>query len=138
METETKVARMTLGKTWSGTVLTIAFQNRDADGKVIGEAAPPLVFDMAKASAECRARAERHGWEQRLGDRAAISKDTKTGKSATVEEKRSAVAELVDYYQTGAESWELKGAPRKPLTDEEKKALALDILAKLGLTVEIK
>lgn len=120
--------KMTLNKTWKDGVLTIAFQNRDAEGKVVGSAAEPLTFDPSKASDPCRAKAAEHGWEQRLGDAAAMSKDTKTGLPASVEDKRNAVKALIDHYEGGSVEWNLRG--RQPI-DEDK--LLEMLLAKKGL-----
>lgn len=108
---ETKPAKMRLSKTWDadGNVLTIAFMNVNVDGNVIGPAADPIVFDRRLAITEMRDQAERHGWEQKHGDCAAIPRDTKSGKSATVAEKRQAVLESCERFGSGATSWTLKG-----------------------------
>jgi len=46
-----------------------------------------------------------HGLVQRIQDRAAISRDPKTGKAAPPAEKLAAMKELVDYYNSGATEW---------------------------------
>lgn len=64
-------------------------------------------FEPTKASSECRAYAEWHGWEQRLRDAAAKPCDKKTGKSASPKEKFAAIRRLADYYLGGAVQWNL-------------------------------
>lgn len=46
-----------------------------------------------------------HGFKQRISDKAALPCDEVTGRSASPQEKFDAMAELVDYYTTGAEGW---------------------------------
>lgn len=55
-----------------------------------------------------RARAELHGWKQRISDKAALSRDPKTGKSATPEQKFAAVKAIIDHYESGADKWEME------------------------------
>ena len=69
-----------------------------------------LRFSPERASTECRTRAELHGWIQRISDAAAISRDTKTGKSATAAEKLAAMAKLVEHYETGTADWKMAGS----------------------------
>lgn len=77
----------------------------------------PIMFDRRLVSAGCRDRAEQHGWEQRLGDRAAKSQDTKTGKPAQPQEKWEAIQVLAQHYQAGSEAWRMVGE-RKPVDTE--------------------
>lgn len=137
METETKkIVKMRLRKTWdeSGNVMSIAFDGVDIDGDFVAPMAEPIRFDRTKATAEMRDQAERHGWEQKHGDCAAIPKDTKSGKSATVTEKRDAVLESCERFEQGATSWTAKGGPRI-LTPEQKRALLDKLAAELGVTI---
>jgi hypothetical protein len=79
--------------TIAGAVLTITV-----------EGAGSVVFDATKASAVNRARAEMHGWNQRLADAAALDK------GATAAQKHAAIAELATYYMGGEVEWARKGA----------------------------
>lgn len=138
--------RMTLKKTWNEAVLTVTFEARDAEGKVTGVAAEPLLFDRNKVAVGLRGSdalpsdAEKHGWEQRIGDKAAMSKDTKTGKPATVESKRDAMKALIDYYESGAAEWNLRGG-RAPETAEtliaKLMAMGYDVSKKSGEPVDV-
>jgi hypothetical protein len=111
MTDERKIVKMRLGKDWTenGNILTTRFLGVDIDGEYVRDLADPIVFDRRKATAEMRDQAERHGWEQKHGDCAAIPKDTKSGKSATVEEKRAAVLASCERFEGGATAWTLKG-----------------------------
>lgn len=79
----------------SGTSLQITV--RDVPGT--------LVFDTTLASPECAAIAVMHGWKQRIADAAAIARDTKTGASATPEEKHEAMRALIEHYESGTTEW---------------------------------
>ena len=68
-----------------------------------------MEFDPAKAHEDCRKRAEVHGWIQRLSDRAAKPRDTKTGRAATAGEKFAAIQELVEHYLSGSADWSMAG-----------------------------
>ena len=67
-----------------------------------------IVFDTELA-VHLMSRAACHGFEQRLRDRAAISADTKTGLSASAQDKFDRIKALVDHYHNGGE-WEMRGA----------------------------
>lgn len=64
-----------------------------------------LVLDVAKVHAANRAKAELHGFVQRISDAAAMARDSKTGASATPQEKFEAMKRLVEHYQSGSEEW---------------------------------
>lgn len=68
---------------------------------------PDILFAPGKASPQNRAYAEFHGWKQRLTDAAAVSADTETGKTSPAE-KHAAILALVEYYETGADTWARK------------------------------
>lgn len=53
-------------------------------------------LNMHKLTEEVLLMATLHGLKQKLGDAAAISRNTETGKSATIEDKFNAVRELAD------------------------------------------
>lgn len=65
----------------------------------------PVTLKFADCSEAVRAEAMGYGFEVALTRMAAIGKDTKTGKSATAEEKRDAIAGRADHFATGTESW---------------------------------
>lgn len=64
-----------------------------------------LTLDVAKVHAANRARAELHGFVQRISDAAAMARDSKTGASATPQEKFAAMQRLVEHYVSGSEEW---------------------------------
>jgi hypothetical protein len=102
-----------LDKTWAedGNIMTAAFIGYDVDSKRIGKVpgVAEIRFDRRLASAENRDHAERHGWEQKIGDAAAIQRDTKSGKSASLEDKLSAMAEVAERLQLADGGWDAKG-----------------------------
>lgn len=69
-----------------------------------------FVFDPDKVSAENRARAMMHGFEQRIRDAAALSVDRDTGKSATAQEKHDAALRIAEHLMSGATEWNLRPA----------------------------
>lgn len=75
--------------------------------KIAGEEAYDRLTDLGKQGIG-------HGFEQKLRDRAAIEKDTKTGKSATPQEKFDAMKALADHLATGG-TWAMKGGGIRPL-----------------------
>lgn len=64
-----------------------------------------LKLDLARVSAANRERAALHGFVQRVSDAAAMARDSKTGASATPQEKHAAMKRLVEHYESGAEGW---------------------------------
>ena len=69
-----------------------------------------FVFDPDKVSAENRARAMMHGFEQRIRDAAALSVDRDTGRSATAQEKHDAAHRIADHLMSGSTDWNLRAA----------------------------
>lgn len=67
-------------------------------------------FDPDKVSAENRARAMIHGFEQRIRDAAALSVDRDTGRSASAETKFDAAKRIADHLMSGTTEWNLKPA----------------------------
>lgn len=57
-------------------------------------------------------RAMIHGLIQRISDRAAISRNTETGKPATPFEKFEAMRELSEHYASGSSDWSMRVAAR--------------------------
>lgn len=77
-----------------------------------------FTFDPSKAHANNRARAEVHGWLQRISDGGALSREPKTGKPATPADKMARMRAIADHYQSGAAEWGLRAAPRTPKRDD--------------------
>ena len=81
-----------------------------------------IVFDTSTAHPRLAQRAALHGWKQRISDAAAIPRDTETGKSASPEEKFTAMQALVEHYMTGTDQWSRvrssEGGGAKSLTIE--------------------
>jgi hypothetical protein len=68
-----------------------------------------LKFVPGLASEACRARAELHGWIQRISDAAALGRDPKSGQPASPQAKLEAMKKLVDHYESGAAEWRMAG-----------------------------
>lgn len=87
-----------------------------------------LVLDVAQVNAANRARAEMHGFVQRVSDAAAMARDSKTGASATPQQKYEAMKRLVEHYASGAEEWSparvTEGVGR-PRVDRDKELLVM-------------
>lgn len=66
-----------------------------------------MVLDLAKANATSE-QAMYHGYEQKVRDAAAIPRDTKTGASATPQEKFDAMERVVEALHTGV--WNVKAS----------------------------
>lgn len=69
-----------------------------------------FVFDPDRVSAENRARAMMHGFEQRIRDAAALSVDRETGKSATPQAKHDAALRIAEHLMSGATEWNMRVA----------------------------
>lgn len=94
-----------------------------------------LVLDVAQVHAANRAKAELHGFVQRISDAAAMARDSKTGASATPQQKFEAMKKLVEHYQSGSEEWSparsTEGVSRARVDrDKELLAMALGIFSK--------
>lgn len=73
----------------------------------------PVVFSVEKAHESMRDYAEMHGWEQRLRDNAAIPRKDAPNGTVTEAMRRDAVVQLVNHYESGAETWSLKSSAPK-------------------------
>lgn len=73
---------------------------------VIG--AGQFTFDPTEASQGVRARAQVHGFVQRICDRAAKGRDPETGKPAPAVDRMAAMKSLADHYASGSEDWSPK------------------------------
>lgn len=96
----------------SNSVVTHSMQDGNIVFNVLG--AGRLVFDPNRVSAENRARAMIHGFVQRISDGAARLKDTKTGASASPEEKLAMMARIAEHLMSGTTEWNLRAAPATP------------------------
>lgn len=86
----------------------------------------PLTLCPANLAEAVRARGLIHGLKQKCVDAAAIARDPTTGRSATVEDKRNAVARVIDMLSRGL--WtERKAAERR----SDDNALLVDALAEV-------
>lgn len=121
--------KVRINKKWTGDVLTLTFMGYDADGKKVPlPGFDPITFDRTAASESNRDHAERHGWEQKLGDVAAMSRDNKTGESASPVEKHAAVMAEAVRLANAAEPWNRQG--REPIDED---ALLAQLLEKRGM-----
>jgi hypothetical protein len=92
----------------------------DAEGRLVFEVigAGVLKFDPKKAAGECRAKAERHGWFQRISDAAAMSRTDDEGniipRSDIAKAKLAAMTKVAAHYETGTTEWSrvAEGGPR--------------------------
>lgn len=104
----------------------------DAPGRELrwsfGAGIEDVAFIMPE-SGDLLTRASAHGFKQRIGDAAAIPRDTSTGASATLADKRAAMARIVAALEAG--EWEVRAEARKPLVIDVK-ALAAAIAAIRG------
>lgn len=64
-----------------------------------------LTLEVAKVNQLNREKAMLHGFVQRVSDAAAMARDSKTGASASPQEKFEAMRRLVEHYASGAEGW---------------------------------
>ena len=87
-----------------------------------------LTLTFACLSPELKQQAMVHGLVQRVSDRAAMSRDGSSGKSATPEEKFEAMKVLVDHYNSGSAAWNLSGGERGPSDEVKLLATALSEL----------
>lgn len=71
-----------------------------------GKATPAeFALDLRQVSEGNKARGMRHGFIQRIVDKAAIGRDAATGKTANPAIKFSAMKDLADHYNSGADTW---------------------------------
>ena len=95
---------------------TVVRVTLDNDGQVIGVFAgndkPVVLVNVKKLTDEVRNAALFHGLKQKLVDSAALSRDPKTGKSATPAEKMAAVLETAANLASGI--WNTRGTGDGP------------------------
>lgn len=73
-----------------------------------------LRVSFASLSRAVRDRALAHGIVQRVVDAAALSRDGKSGKSASTLEKFTAMKEIVEHLMSGTENWSLAREQESP------------------------
>jgi hypothetical protein len=102
--------------------------------EVVGEG--KFEVRLADLSENVKVRGLLHGLKQRVSDKAAIPRDTATGKSATPGEKFEAMRALGAHLSSGTVDWEMRkgvGGPRGP-SDETR--LVLRAIAEIqGISV---
>jgi len=86
-------------KAINGTKITFTFTGLES-----------VVFDADKAHDDTRSHAMMHGFMQRIGDNAAISKSELNNYTVTEEMRRDAVLELVNHYHSASPNWNVKSA----------------------------
>ena len=72
-----------------------------------------------------------HGLKQRVSDAAALSRNATTGKSATPEEKRVAMSELIEHYNSGTADWNRARRAGARATRDSDAVMLLAALARL-------
>jgi hypothetical protein len=68
----------------------------------------PFTFVPGSAHPLMQARAELHGWIQRISDGGALSRDPATGLPATPEAKRARMLAIATHYASGSDDWAMK------------------------------
>lgn len=112
---------------------------RDAEQITInlhGSTKAPIVVRFAQLSDAVRAAAFGYGMEVRLTRAAALTRDTKSGKSATPDEKHEAIRKLAEHYASGAESWAMAREGGGGLSADTR-ALIDALVAALGLDPDV-
>jgi hypothetical protein len=109
---------MANAKAKSNSVVTTLWINSILNISVLG-IDQPITFDCDLASEANRAQAERHGWTQRLCDRAAkgavvraagmSDAQYEAAKAAVTQSKFNAIKELAEYYMSGDVAWRMAG-----------------------------
>ncbi len=115
--------------------ITVWFRETDRQGgeTVTRRVLDPITLRWAQMSDATRAEGFGYGMEVRLTRAAAIEKDSKTGKSASVEEKHAAVKRLADHYASGTDQWAMASLGGGGLSADTK-VLIEALVRVLGLT----
>jgi hypothetical protein len=69
----------------------------------------PIVLRFDQLSEAVKTEAMGYGMEVRLTRAAALERDTKSGKSATPQDKHAAILKLAEHYASGTEAWAMSG-----------------------------
>ena len=99
----------------------VGFVQNEDGSQVYSVGGESVVFHPDMVHADCRVRAELHGWKQRISDKAALGKD------ATGEEKLAAIRAVVGHFESGTADWAMvrgTGKGRKSEVDWTCEALA--------------
>lgn len=75
---------------------------------------PALTFNPMKASLLNRNYAQQFGWDNRIKNKTSVTADKATGK-VDLGEKYRLAKELIEFYEQGGDSWEMRsaGSPRE-------------------------
>lgn len=73
---------------------------------------PELVFNLNKCSDTILTEMAGHGAIARVGDKAAITRDSVPGGIVTEAMRRAAMVPVVNHYESGTDQWELTAGPR--------------------------
>lgn len=84
----------------TGRVITFTVRGAGPEGKDAS-----FEVDVSTLSEANRNRALLHGITQRISDRAAMARNTTTGKAASPADKFQAMKSLADHYTSGAADW---------------------------------
>lgn len=101
---------MSIDKPKSNSVITTGVEDTPI-GKVIVfkvKDAGETRLELNKLHTAITERAMIHGLVQKVSDAAALSRDPKTGKSASAQDKLSAMVKVVEHLCSGTEEWNLK------------------------------
>ena len=108
---------MAQAKAKSNSVVTTQWQDNVLSITVLG--AGVLSFNRTYASEANRDLAEKHGWTQRLCDRAAKGAPSRTpqmtdaqweaAKAVVVQSKFTAISTIIAYYESGDVAWKMSG-----------------------------
>ena len=82
---------------------------RELTFSVVG--AGQITLHLERVSQSNLDRATFHGFQQRISDAAALSRDTSSGLSATPADKLAAMKELVEFYESGSSEWSRRRQP---------------------------
>lgn len=87
-----------------------------------------LELKLTSISTQNRLKAQIHGFVQRISDAAAMARDSKTGASASPQQKYEAMKRLCEHYASGAVEWSpvraVEGVGR-PRVDRDKELLVI-------------
>ena len=94
---------------------------------------PGITFDITKVSSENRAYAALFGFQSRIGDAAALSREKAAGNTITETMRRAEVESLVNFYHDAAnKDWTLRSTGKTPAINP----VWLAIATKRGITYE--
>jgi len=94
--------------------LTSVVWQHDGTAVVTVKGYPALTFNPMKASLLNRNYAQQFGWDNRIKNKTSVTADKATGK-VDLGEKYRLAKELIEFYEQGGDSWEMRsaGSPRE-------------------------